>query len=130
MQFQICLLVHIKYIDLSQNNISGTIPQCLNNLTAMAHKVSDFTMSDNFSLWNGMAYTIFGPGRMNGSGSNNIIDVVDTISVVNTNSVVNTDSVNIIVGWKGNVYEYGKNFGEMRSIDLANNKLKIGRAHV
>ena len=56
MQFQICLLVHIKYLDLSQNNISGTIPQCLNNLTAMAHTVSNFNMSDDF--FNGMALNI------------------------------------------------------------------------
>ena len=33
------------------------------------------------------------------------------------------NSVHIIVGWKGNVYEYGKNVGEMRSIELAINKL-------
>ncbi|XP_030953146.1 receptor-like protein EIX2 [Quercus lobata] len=73
----------------------------------MAHKVSDF--SDNF-FWNGTVYEIFGPeGRMNRSG---ILGAVSSV-----------DSVNVIVGWKGNVYEYGKNFGEMRSIDLANNKL-------
>jgi EIX receptor 1/2 len=36
------------------------------------------------------------------------------------------NSLNTIVGWKGNVYEYGKIFGEMRSIDLADNKL-IGK---
>nr|XP_023898927.1 receptor-like protein EIX1 isoform X2 [Quercus suber] len=66
----------------------------------------DFTMSDNF-FWNGTVYKNFGPeGRMNGSGSYDIIG-----------------TVNVIVGWKGNVYEYGKNFGEMRSIDLANSKL-------
>ncbi|XP_050255474.1 receptor-like protein EIX2 [Quercus robur] len=107
MQFQICLLVHIRHLDLSQNNISGTIPHCLNNLTAMAHKVSNFMMSDNFFIWNGTEYTTF--GGTYASGSNNIIDGVN--------------SLNITVGWKGNVYEYRKNFGEMRSIDLANNKL-------
>ena len=109
MQFHICLLVHIRYLDLSQNNISGTIPHCLNNLAAMAHKVSDFTMSDNFFIWNGTVFTISGLDVDYASESNNIIDGVN--------------SLDIIVGWKGNVYEYGKNFGEMRSIDLANNKL-------
>ena len=96
---QICLLIHIKYLDLSQNNISGTIPHCLNNFTAMAHKISD-VMTDKYSTWNGPEYSFYTDyGKYSDS------------------------SLNIIVGWKGNVYEYGKNFGEMRSIDLANNKL-------
>ncbi|KAK4602706.1 hypothetical protein RGQ29_011634 [Quercus rubra] len=96
---QICLLTHIKYLDLSQNNISGTIPECLDNLIAMAHKISD-VMTSKYFIWNGPEYSFY---TDYGSYSDN--------------------SVHIIVGWKGNVYEYGKNFGEMRSIDLANNKL-------
>ncbi|KAK7840238.1 receptor-like protein eix2 [Quercus suber] len=85
--------------DLSQNNISGTIPHCLNNFNAMAHKISDI-MTDKYSTWNGPEYSFY---TDYGKYSDN--------------------SLNIIVGWKGNLYEYGKNFGEMRSIDLANNEL-------
>ncbi|KAL4652622.1 hypothetical protein ACB092_01G245200 [Castanea dentata] len=96
---QICLLMHIRYLDLSQNNISGTIPRCLNNFTAMAHKISD-VMADKYSTWNGPEYSFY---TDYGQYSDN--------------------SLNIIVGWKGNLYEYGKNFGEMRSIDLASNEL-------
>ncbi|KAK7840236.1 receptor-like protein eix2 [Quercus suber] len=87
------------YLDLSQNSISGTIPQCLDNLIAMAHNISD-VMTNKYFIWNGPEYSFY---TDYGSYSDN--------------------SVHTIVGWKGNVYDYGKNFGEMRSIDLANNKL-------
>ncbi|KAG4148382.1 hypothetical protein ERO13_D05G283022v2, partial [Gossypium hirsutum] len=33
-----CWLAHMQILDQSENNISGTIPSCLNNLTAMAQK--------------------------------------------------------------------------------------------
>ncbi|KAK8355660.1 hypothetical protein V6Z11_A05G305500 [Gossypium hirsutum] len=33
-----CRLAHMQILDQSQNSISGTIPSCLNNLTAMAQK--------------------------------------------------------------------------------------------
>ena len=97
---QICLLVHIQLLDLSNNNISGTIPRCLNNLTAMAHKVSNY-LDNSYIIWNG---TVF-----------RLIDILTPTKA--------GESLTTIVGWKGNVYEYGKNFGEMRNIDLANNKL-------
>jgi EIX receptor 1/2 len=99
---KICFLVHIQFLDMSQNYISGTIPWCLNNLTAMAYKVSN-VISEDYIIWNGTRYSFF---------------------EANDGYVIN--SLNTIVGWKGNVYEYGKIFGEMRSIDLANNKL-IGK---
>lgn len=87
-QFQICLLVHLKFLYLSQNNISGTIPQCLNNLTAKAHKVPDF-MTGKYFVWNGTEYTITNAYKMYISY---IISVIDGFS-----------SLIIIVGWKGNV---------------------------
>ncbi|KAK7840240.1 receptor-like protein eix2 [Quercus suber] len=93
---------NLSSLNLSKNKlsgISGTIPQCLDNLIAMAHKISN-AMTNKYFIWNGLEYSFY---TDYGSYSGN--------------------SVHIIVGWKGNVYEYGKNFGEMRSIDLANNKL-------
>ncbi|KAF3972647.1 hypothetical protein CMV_003854 [Castanea mollissima] len=65
----------------------------------MAHNISD-VMADKYSTWNGPEYSFY---TDYGQYSDN--------------------SLNIIVGWKGNLYEYGKNFGEMRSIDLASNEL-------
>ena len=43
---KICLLVHILFLDMSKNNILGTIPRCLNNLAAMAYKVSNVISED------------------------------------------------------------------------------------
>jgi EIX receptor 1/2 len=96
---QICLLVQIQYLDLSHNSISGTIPECLNNLTTMVHKVSSF-LSEYYIVWNDFE-----------------------LRLGNQYVSYHIDSINIIVGWKGNLYEYEKYFGEMRSIDFANNKL-------
>ncbi|GMY36254.1 receptor-like protein EIX2 [Fagus crenata] len=102
LRLQICLLVHIQLLDLSDNNISGTIPRCLNKLTTMVHKVSISLIYEShlYMFWDGTEFHLLGSAMSNAD-----------------------NSVNTIVGWKGNVYEYGKNFGEMRSIDLANNKL-------
>lgn len=97
---QICLLVHIQLLDLSNNNISGIIPRCLNNLTAMAHKVSNYIANEHI-IWNGTEFRL----------------------AIASLTAYGGDSLTTIVSWKGNVYEYRKNFGEMRSIDLANNKL-------
>ena len=54
---QICLLAHIQLLDLSNNNISGTIPRCLNNLTAMVHKVSNY-MANKHIIWNGTEFRL------------------------------------------------------------------------
>ncbi|XP_065626288.1 receptor-like protein EIX2 isoform X1 [Quercus suber] len=97
---QLCQLAHIEFFDFSQNNISGNIPQCLYNLTAMAFKNTNnkHTFIDRDAYMDGTQVTI-------------------TISV-GGNYVFNT-----IVSWKGQSYVYGKNFGDMRSIDLSSNKL-------
>ncbi|KAL4652621.1 hypothetical protein ACB092_01G245100 [Castanea dentata] len=93
-------MVHIQLLDLSNNNISGTIPRCLNNLTAMAQKVSNYIANEHI-IWNGTEFRL----------------------AIFYLTAYGGDSLTTIVSWKGNVYEYRKNFGEMRSIDLANNKL-------
>jgi EIX receptor 1/2 len=96
---QLCHLVQIQFLDLSQNNISGNIPRCLYNLTAMALTNSNDTnveVATHSLYFDGIQFEFFLGGYF----------VVDTI-----------------VSWKGNSYHYGKNFKEMRSIDLSNNKL-------
>ena len=97
---QLCRLAHIQFFDLSQNNISGNIPRCLYNLTAMAFKNTNNKPINiaEFAYLDGTQFTFL----VSGGG----------------NYVFNT-----IVSWKGHSYVYGKNFGEMRSIDLSSNKL-------
>ena len=96
---QLCRLAHIQFFDLSQNNISGNIPRCLYNLTAMAFKNTNNKHTEVYaSLY------------------------MDGTQVTFTNVRANY-TVNTIVSWKGHSYIYGKNFGEMRSIDLSSNKL-------
>ncbi|KAM3729861.1 hypothetical protein ACB098_12G042900 [Castanea mollissima] len=99
---QLCRLAHIQFFDLSQNNISGNIPRCLYNLTAMA-----FKNINNMSTLIAIGVYI--------DGTQVTFDVIPGGS---SNYVFNT-----IVSWKGQSYVYGKNFGEMRSIDLSSNKL-------
>ena len=97
---QLCRLVHIQFFDFSQNNISGNIPRCLYNLTAMAFKNTN-TKRTFIDLATYM------------DGTQVIFNLFDWDKYVfNTN-----------VSWKGQSYIYGKNFGEMRSIDLSSNKL-------
>ncbi|XP_030935404.1 receptor-like protein EIX2 [Quercus lobata] len=97
---QLCRLVHIQFFDFSQNNISGNIPRCLYNLTAMAFKNA-----------NNKRTTIDLSAYMDGTQV--IFKLFD-----GDNYVFDTN-----VSWKGHSYIYGKNFGEMRSIDLSSNKL-------
>nr|XP_023904175.1 receptor-like protein EIX2 [Quercus suber] len=99
---QLCRLAHIQFFGLSQNNISGNIPRCLYNLTAMAFKNTN-NMSTHIAAgvyMDGTQVTF----KIVSGGSNNFV-------------------FNTIVSWKGHSYVYGKNFGEMRSIDLSSNKL-------
>ena len=95
---QLCWLAHIQFLDFSQNNISGNIPRCFCNLTAMAFKnTNNGPTNMKYARLDGTQVTFF----------------VDEGSYV----------FNTIVSWKGQSYVYGKNFGQMRSIDLSSNKL-------
>ena len=81
----------------SLNDISGTIPQCLNNFTAMAHKADSSTnlFEGFYSVVNEHNnYWYFG-------------DYVDSARVA----------------WKGREYEFGKNLGYLKIINLSSNNL-------
>lgn len=86
----------MQILDQSENNISGTIPSCLNNLTAMAQK---------------RVYT-YGGGR--------IFEYVIVFLFRRTgyNYVEKAR-----VRWKGNDYEYERYIGLFRVIDLSSNGL-------
>ncbi|KAL4594903.1 hypothetical protein ACB092_12G053000, partial [Castanea dentata] len=97
---QLCWLAHIQFFDLSQNNISGNIPRCLYNLTTMAFRNAN------------KRPTFINPNIH-----------MDGTQVTYATSGGKKYVFNTIVSWKGHSYLYGKNFGEMRSIDLSSNKL-------
>ena len=90
---KLCQLKKLQILDLSSNNMSGTIPRCLSNFTAMIEKGS-LTIVYNFSLYNSQMLYIRRP-------------YVDSE----------------LVKWKGREFEYKNTLGLVKSIDLSSNKL-------
>ncbi|CAK9176944.1 unnamed protein product [Ilex paraguariensis] len=92
----ICHLEHIQILDFSQNNISGTIPRCFNNFTLLQRNTSSGTIEFVGLL----DYALSGSFRVGG----NYTDYA-------------------LVQWKGQEWEYKKNLGQLKNIDLSSNKL-------
>ncbi|XP_023886913.1 receptor-like protein EIX1 [Quercus suber] len=93
--WHICQLKKLRILDFSLNDISGTIPQCLNNFTAMAHKgKSSSNLFDGDYLGTDGGYVCMG---------------------------IYVDSAMVVL--KGREYEYGKNLGLLKIINLSSNKL-------
>ncbi|XP_075647243.1 receptor-like protein EIX2 isoform X1 [Castanea sativa] len=92
-----CKLKYLRILDLSLNDFSGIIPQCLNNLTAMAYKAYSST-----NLFEG-SYM----GSIIGHNYWYIGDYVDSA----------------MVAWKGREYNFGKNLGFLKIINLSSNNL-------
>ena len=90
---EICQLKKIQILDLSGNNMSGTIPRSLSNFTTMTKKGS-LTITYNFSL-------------DNPSGRFQDWSYVDRE----------------LVKWKGREFEYKNTLGLVKSINLSSNKL-------
>ena len=90
---EICQLKKIQILDLSDNNMSGTIPRCLSNFIAMTKKGS-LTITYNFSL----------DSPKYGFEDRSYID-------------------RELVKWKGSEFEYKNTLGLVKSIDLSSNKL-------
>ena len=93
-----CKLKYLQILDLSLNDFSGIIPQCLNNLTAMAHKADSST-----NLFEGFYVSVF-------NGNSNYLYSGDYV-----------DSA--MVAWKRREYKYDKILGLLKIIDLSSNKL-------
>ncbi|XAR65468.1 hypothetical protein NMG60_11009606, partial [Bertholletia excelsa] len=96
----LCYLQNICILDLSHNGITGIIPSCLSNLTAMFNK--DYY----FGSW--YAYISYIADHQNSYGTNGYISQY-------------VDST--ILGWKGQEHEYTRNIRQLRVIDLSSNKL-------
>ncbi|XP_023877014.1 receptor-like protein EIX2 [Quercus suber] len=92
----LCWLKYLRILDLSINDISGSIPRCIDNFTAMAEK---------------------------GDSSTDIISSVYNYSYDEhlIFEKIYVDSARI--AWKGRDDEYRKNLGLLKIINLSSNKL-------
>uniref|UniRef100_A0A6N2KG07 Leucine-rich repeat-containing N-terminal plant-type domain-containing protein n=1 Tax=Salix viminalis TaxID=40686 RepID=A0A6N2KG07_SALVM len=91
----ICQLRNVRILDLSLNNITGAIPECLNNLTAMVRRGKSETVIGNPYLIKILGAVLSGGYYINKA----------------------------LVGWKGRDYEYERNLGLLRVIDFSGNNL-------
>ncbi|GAB4858258.1 hypothetical protein Ancab_040361 [Ancistrocladus abbreviatus] len=102
----ICHLSYIQVLDLSLNNISGSIPSCLYNFTYLSGrtKFSKAYHNLNASQWTNFRVTV----ELNSS-----------------HLMYHTAEVDIhaYLVWKGSTQEYWKILALLRIIDLSNNKL-------
>ena len=94
---ELCQLKKIQILDLSSNDISGVIPRCLNNFTAMTKKGS-LVVAHNYSFGS-FAYK-------------------DPLKFKNESYVDEA-----LIKWKGSEFEYKNTLGLIRSIDLSRNNL-------
>ncbi|KAJ0042373.1 hypothetical protein Pint_17592 [Pistacia integerrima] len=92
--FQLCRLANIQILDLPLNNISGSIPKCFNNFTALSEERSSHAAItyDYNALFQG-----------------------------HTHKYRHVDSAWLT--WKGSKYEYKNTLGLVKCLDLSVNKL-------
>nr|XP_015900282.2 receptor-like protein EIX1 [Ziziphus jujuba var. spinosa] len=93
----LCHLLHLQLLDLFVNNISGSIPKCLNNFFEMRYSYSAITSTTIEHFY----YTF---NLREGSVGANYVDQIEVM-------------------WKGVVSEYGKTLGLVKGIDLSTNML-------
>uniref|UniRef100_A0A2N9J8D3 Leucine-rich repeat-containing N-terminal plant-type domain-containing protein n=1 Tax=Fagus sylvatica TaxID=28930 RepID=A0A2N9J8D3_FAGSY len=118
---------NLAILDLSRNQLRGM----LRHLDLSSNHLSE-EISDCFKHWQKLEILNLANNNLSGEIPSSMGSLTQLLSLELSNnsfsgelpwSLRNCTSVNTMVRWKGNVYEYGKNFGKMRSIDLANNKL-------
>ena len=90
----LCHLAHLQVLDFALNQISGSIPKCFNNLTALTQKVrANATISHIYDQYFGSFY------------------------------MTRTYDDHVLLMWKGREYDYKHILGLLKIIDLSSNKL-------
>nr|GEU80028.1 hypothetical protein [Tanacetum cinerariifolium] len=99
---EICQLVSLQILDLSFNNLHGTIPSCVRNLTSMVQK-----------------------GLFTDQNLHNYLSNASFKSMPYHASYSDDDSYfdHLLIGWQGNVNEFSRNLGLVKTIDLSTNTL-------
>nr|XP_043613220.1 receptor-like protein EIX2 [Erigeron canadensis] len=97
--FQLCQLENLQILDLSMNNLNGTIPSCVNNLTSMVQQRFSLYQNRLFFSWASQSIGERTYGRYNQYVGHAMIK------------------------WQGNVREFSKTLGFVKSIDLSSNNL-------
>ncbi|PRQ58128.1 putative non-specific serine/threonine protein kinase [Rosa chinensis] len=108
MPSQLCNLTSIRILDFSINNIFGSIPKCLNNLTTLAREGNpeDLTISHFYT-------TTFGP-----------FPYFHGVEIEYTTSPFgDIYEDEITISWKGTLSRYKSTLGLVKSVDLSSNKL-------
>uniref|UniRef100_A0A2N9GLS6 Leucine-rich repeat-containing N-terminal plant-type domain-containing protein n=1 Tax=Fagus sylvatica TaxID=28930 RepID=A0A2N9GLS6_FAGSY len=110
---------NLASLDLSSNQLQGSIPNAFGNMNSLEQLILTNNRLEGHipksfgDIFGGLIFEMLQVGsRFPKLDKNSKKPFRPRCLLVNT-----------MVRWKGNVYEYGKNFGKMRSIDLANNKL-------
>ncbi|KAK1364373.1 Receptor-like protein EIX2 [Heracleum sosnowskyi] len=107
--YETCHLSNLHFLDLSINRIFGTIPPCFSNFTAMTQKGSE------------AAEHMY-------SSTNLYTDSVIPSEFPSAPAEAQSPSYNyyyddVIARWKGQEFEYGRNFAYLKMIDLSSNEL-------
>ncbi|KAL8119088.1 receptor-like protein EIX2 [Apium graveolens] len=89
----ICHLSNLHFLDLSMNKISGSVPQCFENITSMIKKGTEVA-EHTYS-------------------SNDLSAPPSRYSYFD----------DVLARWKGQEFEYGRNFAYLKMIDLSTNEL-------
>ncbi|KAK1364349.1 hypothetical protein POM88_039910 [Heracleum sosnowskyi] len=109
--YELCHLSKLHFLDLSMNRISGIIPPCFGNLNAMIQNGTEATEH---------VYSSIGPS----------IQIIEIPQFAEPHGSPPVDgptnlsySDNVLTIWKGQEFEYGRNFAYLKMIDLSTNEL-------